>query len=78
MGGCPSTEEAPRHSSDGAVVSRRELWAPTLPGGACNHKLLDELLLGERRFVADMHVRESRRGRRVRADDTAYGELAGV
>lgn len=58
MGGCPSTEEAPC-SSDGAVVTRRELWASTLQIGGCHHRVLDELLLGERRFIADMHVRKA-------------------
>lgn len=58
MGGCPSTEEAPSHS-DGTIISRRELWASALQIGGCNHKLLDEVLLGERRFAADMHVREA-------------------
>lgn len=57
MGVCPSAEEAPSHP-DGAIVSRRELWASALQIGGCNHKLLDEVLLGERCFVAEMHVRE--------------------
>ena len=61
MGSCPSTEEAPNHS-DGSLISRREPWAPTQSSGACNHRLLDELLLGERRFAADMHVRGGTEG----------------
>lgn len=59
MGGCPSTEEAPCYADGTVVSSRRELWTPALQmGGGCNHKLLEEVLLGERRFVADMHVRK--------------------
>eukprot|EP00903_Cladosiphon_okamuranus_P005597 g5569.t1 len=32
------------------------MWASALQIGGCNHKLLDEVLMGERRFVADMHT----------------------
>lgn len=60
MGGCPSTEEAPCFVDGTIASSRRELWTSALQiGGGCNHKLLEELLLGERRFVADMHVRKA-------------------
>lgn len=61
MGVCPSTEEATSHP-DGTIISRRELWASALQIGGCNHKLVDEVLMGERRFVADMHVRAAATG----------------
>lgn len=56
MGGCPSTEEA-SCPSDGAVA-RRELRSSSAHVGLCSHTVLDELLVGERRFVASMHVRD--------------------
>eukprot|EP00752_Nemacystus_decipiens_P016321 g14596.t1 len=47
---------AQQEANQAVAALRRELWASALQVGGCNHKLVEEVLMGERRFVADMHT----------------------
>lgn len=37
-------------------MTRRDSWAAAFQAGGCHHTMLDELLLGERKFLTNMQV----------------------
>lgn len=63
MGNGPSAEEENASSEKSTVgIARRDRsWTTALQVGGRPLKVLDELLLGERRFIANMQVRIPRR-----------------
>ena len=61
MGNCPSYEDGAYGSSDrtiggSSIMTRRDSWAAAFQAGGCHQTMLDELLLGERKFLTNMQV----------------------
>ena len=58
MGNCPSADDGHGQSERmiGGTTTRRDSWAAAFQAGGCHQMMLDELLLGERKFLTNMQV----------------------